>query len=147
MKLQLHCRGLDQDLNQHYATLTAIVQFSPSSHICRNLLDFYECRVKLTVEVFDGRVEQGCKISTAVNERKLTSDEREHHTMHITVNKVIDLDKIVYTETCPDLITLRITANLEANRLHVYASNVELDSGCGDHSIYVDVSTSTTERT
>ena len=110
----LHCRGLDEDFEQRYGTLTATISFLPNSCICQQLLKFYNCTVKLTVEVFEESVECGQKLGTASAERQLTSDERNCHSMPITVYRVVDLDHIVYSSTCPDEIFFRITVNLHA---------------------------------
>ena len=132
----LHCRGLDQDYNQHYATLTAVVYFQPESRLARRLLEFTDCRVKLTVEVFVESAERGRNLGIACGEKRLQRDERDSHKMHITVYKVVDLDEIVYnlSEVCPDNIILKITASIEASRIQVSAA----DSACG----FVDISTS-----
>ena len=75
--------------------------------------------MKLTVEVFEESVERGRKLGTAFVERKLKHDERDRHSMPITVYKVVDLDHIVYSHTCPKVILFQITANLDASCIPV----------------------------
>lgn len=127
IQCQLHCRGLDRDYYQHYATLTATVCFSPHSPACRRLC---ECTIEIGVKVFEGRMERGVEtISSAKAQRKVTDDERECHVMHITVPRIVYLDKIVYAESCPKVISLCITATLQAT-----SNAVTNDSGLVDGS-------------
>lgn len=135
INFQLYCRGLDEDFDQRYATLTAAVRFLPKSRICQRLLNFYDCTVKLTIEVFEESVEHGKMLGTASSERKLKCDERDRLSMPITVHRVVDLDHIVYSHTCPDVIFFRITVNLDATRIPVSFT----ESGMGD---FLDVSVS-----
>lgn len=113
----LHCRGLDEDFEQHYATLTATIFFLPNSCICQQLLNFYNCTLKFTVDVLEGNVEHGRKLGTASAERQLTCGEHNCHSMPITVYRVVDLDRIVYSDTCPDEIFFQITVNLHATSM------------------------------
>ena len=127
IKIQLHCRGLDEDFNQRYATLTAIIRFLRRSNTCRRLLNYYDCTVKLTVEVFEESVEHGVKIGTAFAERQLKCDERDRLSMPITVYRVVDLDHIIYSDTCPDVIFFRVTVNLDATCIPVSFSESGMD--------------------
>lgn len=113
----LYCRGLEEDFNDHYGTLTATVSFLTNSCFGRQLLQFYNCTVKIVVETFEGSVERGRKLNTATEERQLKSAERTCHSMHITVHKVVNLDDIVYSTTCPDEIFFRITVDLDAKSM------------------------------
>ena len=115
--------------------LTAVVHFPESSCICRELLDFYECNVKLVVEVYRGRVEGGHKIGEADTVQKLSRDERECRRMCVRVNDIVHLDEIVYPRVHLDIIGIQITVILEANMIEVSA----VDSAYND---FVDVSTS-----
>ena len=113
----LYCRGLDEDFDQRYGTLTATICFLANSCICQQLLKFYNCTVKLTVETFEESVEHGRKLGTASAERQLKSDERNCLSMPITVHRVVDLDHIVYSNTCPDEIYFRITVDFDATSM------------------------------
>lgn len=128
INFQLHCRGLDEDFNQRYATLTAVVRFLPKSKsTCQRLLNYYDCTVKLTVEVFEESVEHGVKLGTAFTERKLKCDERDRLSMPVTVHRVVDLDRIVYSDACPDVIFFQITVDLDATRIPVSFSESGMD--------------------
>ena len=135
VNIQLHCRGCGGNLKQRHATLTAVVQFPEKSSVCQELLDFYDCKVKLKVDVYRGHVEQGDKICTQFVDKKLSSVERQCRKMQLVVNDVIHLDEIVYPEVRIDIISIQITACLQARKIEV---NV-LDSGCHD---FVNISTS-----
>ena len=133
--IQLHCRGCGENLKQHHATLTAVVQFPEKSNVCRELLGFYDCKVKLKVDVYRGRAEQGDKICTRFAEKRLSPNERQCRKMQLVVNEVVHLDEIVYPEARIDIISIQITACLGAKKIEVSV----LDSGCDD---FVDISTS-----
>ena len=128
INFQLHCRGLDEDFNQRYATLTAVVRFlSKSNDTCRRLLNYYNCTIRVKVEVFEESAECGVKLGTSSAERQLKCDERDRLSMPITVYKVVDLDHIVYSNSCPDVICFRITVNLDAVRIPVSFSESGMD--------------------
>ena len=128
INFQLHCRGLDEDFNQRYATLTAVVRFlSKSNKTCRRLLNYYDCSIRVQVEVFEESVERGVKLGTASIERQLKCDERDRLSMPITVYKIVDLDRIVYTDSCPDVIFFRITVNLDAASIPIRFSESGMD--------------------
>ena len=128
INFQLHCRGLDQDFNQRYATLTAVVRFlSKSNGDCQRLLNYYNCTIRVKVEVFEESVERGVKLGTSSAERQLKCDERDRLSMPITVYKVVDLDRIVYSDSCPDVICFQITVTLDAVRIPVSFSESGMD--------------------
>ena len=128
INFQLHCRGLDEDFNQRYATLTAVVRFlSKSNDTCQRLLNYYDCTIRVEVEVFEESVERGVKLGTSSAKRQLKCDERDRLSMPITVYKVVDLDRIVYSDSCPDVICFRITVNLDAASIPVHFSESGMD--------------------
>ncbi len=127
---QLHCRGLDRDFYERNATFTAVVKFSQNSIACRS--HDIVCVVELGVKVYEGRVDparanEASLLGTAKERRKLNEQEREECVMHMTVHRVVKLDTIVYHETCPNMITLQITASVQTV---MNDSNQEFDSGC-----------------
>ena len=83
--------------------------------------------MKLTVEVFEESVEHGKKLGTASAERQLKCDERDRLSMPITVYRVVDLDHIVYSDTCPDVIFFQMTVNVDATRIPVSYSESGVD--------------------
>ena len=119
----LYCRGLDEDFDQRYGTLTATVSFLANSSICQQFLKFYNCTVKLTVDVFEESIEHGRKLSTASAGRQLKSDERNCLSMPITVHRVVDLDHIVYSNTCPDEIVFRIIVKFNATSMFILSES------------------------
>jgi hypothetical protein len=129
INFQLHCRGLDDDFNQRYATLTAVVRFLSKSNVqCQRLLNYYDCTVRVEVEVFEESVEHGVRLGTASTGRQLRCDERDRLSMPLTLYKVVDLDRIVYSDSCPDVIFFRMTVHLDATPIPVSFS----ESGMGD---------------
>lgn len=131
--IRFDCSG---NSHGHYATLVAVVRFPERFDICRKLLDFYECNVKVVVELYRGRVEEGHKIGEADTVEKLSCDERECRKMLVRVNDVVHLDEIVYPRVCLDIVSIQITVILEANLIIVSTA----DSAYKDD--FVDVSTS-----
>lgn len=119
----LYCRGLGEDFNARYCTLTATVSFLTNSCACQELLQFYNSSVKVTVETFEGSTEQGRMLNTTSEEMQLRSDDRGCHSMLITVHKVVHLDHIVYSTTCPDEICFRITVDLDAKSMFSFSES------------------------
>ena len=105
LKVHLHCRGLDVDFYERYATLTAVMQFSSKS-----LASSCEYTLDLDVNVYDGQVEHRSLIGSV--KQHIKPELKNGNTFHITVHKVVNLDRIVYSHKCPKFIGFEIKAGL-----------------------------------
>ncbi len=67
------------------------------------------------------------RLGTASTERQLKRDERDSLSMPLTVYKVVDLDRIVYSDSCPDVIFFQMTVHLDATPIPVSCSESGMD--------------------
>ena len=119
------------DFYERNATFTAVVQLPPK------LFDsIRELTIDIDINVYEGRVgEPKVPLLSSAKQRIKASKETES-VVHIVVNKIVHLDKIVYSNRCPKDIGLEIKASLAVvnyNESEDLGGTVN-DSGCVDMS-------------
>lgn len=128
---QLHCRGLDMDFYERNATFTAVIQLPPK------LFDsIHELTIDIDVNVYEGRVGPKVPLLSSAKQR-IKANKETKGVVHIVVNKIVHLDKIVYSNRCPKHIGLEIKASLAVVNYSDSESSLGtpvVDSGCVDMS-------------
>ena len=106
-KFQFHAQGLDQDSVNHNGTVTATFQFPDHSKKPQEM-DIMECEFKLSVNVYRGSIEESHIIGQSSSVRRLDEDDRKRRTLHMTVHNVVNLQKIIFSASSVDKISIEV---------------------------------------
>lgn len=108
---QFHSQGLDQDISDHYATLTATFDL-PKNPKKASVLNQQSPVFKLSVFVYEGAVEKKHLIGESSAARKLDDEDRQQFKMHMTVHRVVSLEELIFSEICPNKIIVKIVVEV-----------------------------------
>ena len=108
----MHAQGLDQDLEDHHGTVTAVFNF-PKDLKSSHIFNKPDCKFKLSVAVYEGAVERNKLIGESISCRTPTAEDiRQNRKLHMTVHRVVNLSDVIFSKVCPSKIIVKIIVEI-----------------------------------